>query len=56
VNIRAAQSVVDSLEMLTEKTKGNLNQTEDSMLKVATENLRKLLDEVSPPPLKPTDL
>ena len=56
VNIRAAKSVVDSLEMLTEKTKGNLNQTEDSMLKVATENLRKLLDEVSAEPLNSTDL
>lgn len=55
VNIRAAKSVVDSLEMLTEKTKGNLNQTEDSMLKVATENLRKLLDEVSAEPLNTTD-
>ena len=47
VNIRAAKSVVDSLEMLTEKTKGNLNHAEDNMLTVATENLRKLLDEVS---------
>ena len=55
VNIRAAKSVVDSLEMLTEKTKGNLNQAEDNMLKVATENLRKLLDEVSTAPLNSTD-
>ena len=55
VNIRAAKSVVDSLEMLTEKTKGNLNQTEDNMLKVATENLRKLLDDVSTDPLNTTD-
>ena len=41
--------------MLTEKTKGNLNQTEDNMLKVATENLRKLLDDVSTDPLHTTD-
>ena len=51
----AAKSVVDSLEMLTEKTKGNLNQAEDNMLKVATENLRKLLDDVSTDPLNTTD-
>ena len=47
VNIRAAKSVVDSLEMLTEKTKGNLNQAEANMLKVATENVRKLFNEVA---------
>jgi hypothetical protein len=41
--------------MLTEKTKGNLNQAEDNMLKVASENLRKLLDEVSTDPLNKTD-
>ncbi|MDG2399215.1 MAG: DUF1844 domain-containing protein [Akkermansiaceae bacterium] len=55
VNIRAAKSVVDSLEMLTEKTKGNLNKAEDNMLKIATENLRKLLDEVSTEPLNAKD-
>lgn len=47
VNIRAAKSVLDSLEMLTEKTKGNLNQAEANMLKVATENVCKLFNEVA---------
>lgn len=47
VNLRAARSVVDSLEMLADKTKGNLNAAEANMLKIANENLRKLLDEVS---------
>lgn len=47
INLRAAQSVVDSLEMLTAKTRGNLNQAEKNMLKVASENLRKLYDEVA---------
>ena len=47
VNIRAAKSVLDSLEMLTKKTEGNLNTAEANMLKVATENVRKLYDEVA---------
>mgnify|MGYP000147365778 CR=1 FL=1 len=47
VNIRAARSVLDSLEMLTEKTKGNLNTAEANMLKVATENVCKLFNEVA---------
>ena len=47
VNIRAAHSVVDSLEMLSEKTKGNLNTGEEKLLKLAVDNLRKLFDEVS---------
>ena len=47
VNLRAARSVLDSLEVLTEKTRGNLNQAENNMLKVAAENVRKLFDEVS---------
>lgn len=46
VNIRAARSVVDSLEMLRDKTTGNLNQAEQNLLKLAVENLRKLYDEV----------
>ena len=47
VNIRAARSVVDSLEMLSEKTKGNLNPSEEKLLNLAVENLRKLFDEIS---------
>lgn len=46
INIRAAKSVVDSLEMLSDKTTGNLNSAEEKLLKLAVENLRKLLDEV----------
>ncbi len=47
VNLRAAKSVVDSLEMLFDKTQGNLNSSEEKLLKLAVENLRKLFDEVS---------
>lgn len=47
VNIRAAKSVVDSLEMLSDKTKGNLNSAEEKLLGLAVDNLRKLFDEVS---------
>lgn len=47
VNIRAALSVVDSLEMLAEKTKGNLNASEERLLKLAVDNLRKLYEEVA---------
>ncbi|MGD1978808.1 MAG: DUF1844 domain-containing protein [Akkermansiaceae bacterium] len=47
VNMRAARSVVDSLEMLRDKTRGNLNQAEENLLKLAVDNLRKLFDEVS---------
>lgn len=47
VNIRAAKSVVDSLEMLADKTKGNLNSAEEKLLGLAVDNLRKLFDEVS---------
>ncbi len=47
VNLRAAKSVVDSLEMLSDKTTGNLNSSEEKLLNLAVENLRKLFDEVS---------
>lgn len=47
VNIRAARSVMDSLEMLADKSKGNLNTAEAKLLTFALENLRKLFDEVS---------
>ncbi len=46
VNIKAARSVLDSLEMLSDKSKGNLNKAEDKLLSFALENLRKLFDEV----------
>ena len=47
VNLRAARSVLDSLEMLKDKSKGNLNTAEDKLLVYALDNLRKLFDEVS---------
>ena len=46
VNIKAARSVLDALEMLSDKSTGNLNQAEDKLLSFALENLRKLFDEV----------
>ena len=46
-NLRAAKSVLDSLEMLEDKTKNNLNDTEKNLLSMALENLRKLFDEAS---------
>ena len=38
--------MLDSLEMLSDKSKGNLNKAEDKLLSFALENLRKLFDEV----------
>ena len=42
INLRAAKSVIDSLEMLERKTHGNLTATEYSLLKLALNNLRPL--------------
>ena len=42
VNLRAAQSVIDSLEMLSSKTRGNLTETETKLLTKALQNLRPL--------------
>jgi len=42
VNLTAAQSVIDSLEMLAEKTKGNLTEQEQTLLNSAIENLNNL--------------
>lgn len=42
VNLRAAQSVIDSLDMLVGKTRGNLTPTEDKLLATALDNLRPL--------------
>ena len=42
VNLRAAQSVIDSLEMLSAKTRGNLTETEIKLLTMALQNLRPL--------------
>ncbi len=42
VNLRAARSVIDSLEMLELKTRGNLTETERKLLLMALNNLRPL--------------
>jgi hypothetical protein len=47
VNLRAARSVLDSLEMLEEKTAGNLSESETRLLGAALKNLRKLYSRIS---------
>lgn len=42
VNLRAAKSVIDSLEMLASKTRGNLTDSESKLLHTALDNLRPL--------------
>jgi len=42
VNLRAAKSVLDSLEMLENKTRGNLTEIEEKLLATALNNLRPL--------------
>jgi hypothetical protein len=42
VNIKAARTVLDSLEMLENKTTGNRTAEEDKLLQVALLNLRTL--------------
>lgn len=42
INLRAAKSVIDSLEMLVAKTRGNLTLTEAKLLATALDNLRPL--------------
>ena len=46
VNLKAAAMVLDSLEMLAVKTKGNLNKEEDSLLEKALINIRALYANV----------
>ncbi len=47
VNLQAAESVLDSLEMLKVKTVGNLTAKEVELLDLALNNLRKLHQEVN---------
>lgn len=42
VNLRAAKSVIDSLEMLALKTQGNLTASEAKLLATALDNLHPL--------------
>jgi Domain of unknown function (DUF1844) len=42
VNLRAAKSVLDSLEMLEVKTAGNLTLDEEKLLTIALKNIRDL--------------
>ena len=44
VNLRAAKSVIDSLEMLASKTTGNLTPSETKLLDTAIRNLRPLYE------------
>lgn len=45
VNLHAARTVLDSLEMLVGKTAGNLSELEDELLTKALVNLRALYNE-----------
>jgi hypothetical protein len=42
INLRAAKSVIDSLEMLASKTRGNLTTSEAKLLNTALQNLKPL--------------
>ncbi|MFZ9936239.1 MAG: DUF1844 domain-containing protein [Luteolibacter sp.] len=44
VNLRAAKSVIDSLEMIALKTRGNLTATETKQLDTALKNLTPLYE------------
>ncbi len=46
VNLKAAATVLDSLEMLAAKTKGNLTNDESSLLEKALLNIRALYANV----------
>jgi hypothetical protein len=47
INLRAAKSVIDSLEMLTSKTSGNLTTSEAKLLTTALQNLTPLYQAAS---------
>lgn len=44
INLRAAKSVIESLEMLAFKTQGNLTGSEAKLLNTALDNLRPLFE------------
>ena len=47
VNLQAAKSVIDALEMLEVKTEGNLTTEESKLLSTALANLRPLYEKVA---------
>lgn len=47
LNLRAARSVLDSLEMLAAKTSGNLTDAEQKLLTAALANLRPLYEKAA---------
>lgn len=47
VNLRAARSVLDSLEMLELKTRGNLTPAEQQLLATALHHLRPLVEQAA---------
>jgi hypothetical protein len=49
VNLRAAKSVLDCLEMLVPKTRGNLTDQEERLLATAVTNLQALYTKNSQP-------
>lgn len=50
VNLRAAKSVIDSLEMLAFKTRGNLTASEAQLLATALQNLKPLYQSAQAAP------
>ena len=46
VNLRAARSVIDSLEMLASKTAGNLTSSEAKLLETALTNLKPIYENL----------
>jgi len=51
INLRAAHSVLDSLEMLVVKTRGNLTAPETRLLAAALTNLRPLYQQAAGNPV-----
>lgn len=47
INLRAACSVIDALEMLASKTKGNLTASESKLLDTALSNLKPIYDKAT---------
>ena len=45
VNLKAAKSILDSFEMISIKTKGNLTKEESKLLHTALNNIKNLYDQ-----------